>query len=72
MGFGGHGVATTTMAGEVLAAALVGEAAVPAALARFGLPPTFGLAGRLAAQSSYWWLQAQDALRGLRPARSPM
>ena len=68
MGFGGHGVATTTMAGDVLAAALTGEAPIPAALARFGLPRTFGPAGKLAAQSSYWWLQAQDALRDLRPA----
>jgi glycine/D-amino acid oxidase-like deaminating enzyme len=69
MGFGGHGVATTTMAGDVLAAALVGEAPIPPAFARYGLARTFGLAGRLAAQSSYWWQQAQDALRDARSAR---
>ena len=70
MGFGGHGCATTTLAGDLLAAALVGEAAIPTALARFGVPRTFGLAGRLAAQSTYWWLQAKDGLRDLRSART--
>lgn len=66
MGFGGHGVATTTMAGEVLACALNGDAGIPLALSRFGLQRTFGGAGRLAAQAGYWWLQGCDRVRGWR------
>jgi glycine/D-amino acid oxidase-like deaminating enzyme len=71
MGFGGHGVATTTMAGEVLTQALLGEAAIPAALSSFGLPRTFGLFGKAAAQANYWRLQTLDALRDVRPAERP-
>jgi gamma-glutamylputrescine oxidase len=63
MGFGGHGVGPTTLAGEVLAQALTGEAPVPAGFARYGLPPTMGPLGLAAAQATYWWLQARDALR---------
>jgi len=63
MGFGGHGVAPTTLAGEVVAAAIAQEAPVPAALAPYGLAPTFGPLGRAAAQASYWWYQAADAWR---------
>jgi glycine/D-amino acid oxidase-like deaminating enzyme len=65
-GFGGHGVAPTTMAGEVLAQAISGEAALPSALARFALPPTFGPLGKMAAQFTYWWMQTLDALRDWR------
>lgn len=63
MGFGGHGVAPTTMAGEVLAQALTGEAALPQGFSSYGLPSTFGALGRLAAQATYWWMQARDAWR---------
>lgn len=63
MGFGGHGVGPTTLAGEVLAQALTGEAPVPAGFARYGLPRTMGVLGLAAAQATYWWLQARDALR---------
>ena len=65
MGFGGHGVAPTTLAGEVLAQALTGEAEIPRGLASFGLAPTFGPLGKLAAQATYWWMQGRDALRNL-------
>jgi gamma-glutamylputrescine oxidase len=68
IGFGGHGVAPTTMAGELLAQALTGESPIPAAFARFGLPRTFGPIGRWAAQGTYWWMQALDALRDWRGA----
>jgi gamma-glutamylputrescine oxidase len=61
MGFGGHGVAPTTLAGEVVAAALAGDAPIPAGLASYGLRSTFGPLGRAAAQASYWWYQAKDA-----------
>ena len=63
MGFGGHGVAPTTLAGEVLASAISGQAPIPQGFAGYGLAPTHGLAGRAAAQASYWWLQWRDALR---------
>lgn len=63
MGFGGHGVAPTTLAGEVLAQALVGEAPIPAGFAAYGLPRTYGPLGLAAAQAHYWWAQARDALR---------
>lgn len=63
MGFGGHGVGPTTLAGELLAQALCGEAPVPAGFERYGLPSTMGPLGLAAAQATYWWLQARDALR---------
>ncbi|MED5621645.1 NAD(P)/FAD-dependent oxidoreductase [Ideonella sp. BN130291] len=64
MGFGGHGVGPTTLAGEVLAQALTGEAAMPAGFGHYGLPSTLGPLGLAAAQATYWWLQLRDALRG--------
>jgi gamma-glutamylputrescine oxidase len=64
-GFGGHGVAPTTMAGEVLAAAMSGEAPIPDGLRGFGLAPTFGRLGLAAAQLTYWALRLRDAM----PAR---
>jgi gamma-glutamylputrescine oxidase len=42
LGFGGHGVAPTTIGGEVLADAMTGAAPVPAQLAAYGLQPTYG------------------------------
>jgi glycine/D-amino acid oxidase-like deaminating enzyme len=62
MGFGGHGVAPTTLSGELLARAITGEAAIPSALASYGLQPVFGGLGRLAAQATYWWMQGRDAV----------
>ena len=69
MGFGGHGVAPTTLAGEVLAAAIMGGGAGAGAdeeLARFthwGLPSTGGPAGLLAAQLAYWYYDLRDWMR---------
>lgn len=63
MGFGGHGVGPTTMAGEVVAKAILGEAEVPWGFSQFGLNRTFGPAGLLAAQLNYWWLQTRDWLK---------
>jgi gamma-glutamylputrescine oxidase len=62
IGFGGHGVAPTTLGGEVLAQAMTGEAPVPEEIAAYGLEPTFGRLGLAAAQFTYWALQARDAL----------
>jgi gamma-glutamylputrescine oxidase len=54
------------MAGEVLAAAITGEAEIPSGLTRFGLPSTFGALGKMAAQATYWWMQARDIVRDWR------
>jgi gamma-glutamylputrescine oxidase len=69
IGFGGHGVAPTTLGGEVLASAMLGEAPIPPALQAYGLEPTFGTLGLLAAQGTYWALQARDALLAWRHPR---
>jgi gamma-glutamylputrescine oxidase len=63
MGFGGHGVAPTTLAGEVLARCISEQAPVPEGFARYGLPPTHGMLGLAAAQATYWALQLRDWLR---------
>lgn len=63
MGFGGHGVGPTTLAGEVLAAALRGEGAELARFGPWGLPMTGGPAGLLAAQLTYWYYELRDWMR---------
>jgi len=63
MGFGGHGVGPTTLAGEVLAAALAGESPVPESFSRYGLPSTMGPLGLAGAQATYWWYELRDFLR---------
>jgi gamma-glutamylputrescine oxidase len=62
IGFGGHGVAPTTLAGEVLAQAMAGVAPIPPAIAAYGLERTFGKLGLMAAQCTYWAMQARDTL----------
>ncbi|RFU44044.1 FAD-binding oxidoreductase [Paraburkholderia sp. DHOC27] len=69
VGFGGHGMAPTTVSGELLAAAISGERAVPEAFARFGLTPAFGAAGLVAAQLTYTAMQTRDALAERRKRR---
>jgi len=64
--FGGHGVAPTTFAGETLAAAIAENDPGWRAFADYGLVSAFKPAGFIAAQLSYWWMQAQDALRDRR------
>jgi gamma-glutamylputrescine oxidase len=68
IGFGGHGVAPTTLGGEVLARAMLGVAPVPRQFHAYGREPTFGRLGLAAAQCTYWALQARDALLSLRYA----
>ena len=63
MGFGGHGVGPTTLAGEVLAAALSGDGALMAQFGPWGLPYAGGPAGLLAAQLTYWYYELRDWLR---------
>ena len=66
VGFGGHGMAPTTVSGELLAAAIAGERPVPEAFAQFGLVPTFGPLGLAAAQFTYTAMQTRDALAAKR------
>jgi gamma-glutamylputrescine oxidase len=63
MGFGGHGVGPTTLAGEVLARALLGDAGDLQRFTSWGLPATGGRAGLLAAQLTYWYYELRDWLR---------
>lgn len=61
--FGGHGLAPTLVAGELLAAAIaVGDDGWQE-FSRFGLSRTYGPFGKWAAQLSYSWLQFKDRLR---------
>jgi gamma-glutamylputrescine oxidase len=66
VGFGGHGMAPTTVCGELLAAAIAGERPVPDAFAKFGLTHTFGAFGLAAAQLTYSAMQTRDAFAARR------
>lgn len=59
--FGGHGVAPTTFAGELLASAIADGDARWRELVDYGLPSAWKPAGFVAAQLSYWWAGAKDA-----------
>lgn len=63
MGFGGHGVGPTSLAGDVLSAALMGELSQVDQFAAWGLPTTGGPAGLLAAQLTYWYYELRDWMR---------
>lgn len=63
MGFGGHGVAPTTLAGELLSDAMLGKPGRLRSYARWGLPWTGGAAGLAAAQATYWYYGLRDFLR---------
>ena len=58
--FGGHGVATTTAIGELLARAIAEGDQDWQRFTPFGLSPTWRPLGYLAAQANYSWLQARD------------
>lgn len=62
-GFGGHGLAPTVVAGELLAAAIAQDDPGWREFSAFGLSPVFGRIGLLAAQWTYSWLQLRDRLR---------
>jgi len=66
--FGGHGVAPTTFAGELLAAAIAEGDGRWEDLAKYGVVSTFKPAGFAAAQLGYWWAQAKDNWKALREA----
>ena len=61
--FGGHGLNTTAIAGKVLAEAITGETDRIAMFAPWGLDWAGGPFGLVAAQATYWGLQAQDRWR---------
>ena len=61
--FGGHGVAPTTMAGELLASALCEGDTAWQGLSSYGLTSAWRPTGLWGAQLTYWWLQAKDRWR---------
>lgn len=61
--FGGHGLAPTTVAGDLLAAALVEGDRGWEAFAPFGLLDTVRPFGFVAAQARYSWLQFRDYVK---------
>ena len=72
MGFGGQGLATTTVAGELVASAIAEKDDRYRLFAPFGLTPTGGPVGVAAVQLSYWSYRLRDALRErLTRARQP-
>jgi gamma-glutamylputrescine oxidase len=68
--FGGHGVAPTTLAGELLASAIAQGDERWRELQDYGLVSALKPAGFVGAQLRYWWLQARDEWRALRETRS--
>ena len=64
--FGGHGLNTTAIGGRVVAEAITGESDRYRLYAPFGLSWNGSVAGRAAAQATYWTLQAMDFLRERR------
>ncbi|AXK71717.1 FAD-binding oxidoreductase [Lysobacter sp. TY2-98] len=61
--FGGHGVAPTTAAGDLVASAIAEGDTRWQLLSRYGLMPAFKPAGFLGAQLGYWWASAKDAAK---------
>lgn len=68
--FGGHGVAPTTFAGEVLASAIAHGDPRWREFNDYGLVSALKPAGFVGAQLSYWWYQAQDAWKDWREGRA--
>lgn len=61
--FGGHGLAPTCAAGELLAAAIAEDSEDWKQFADYGLPGTHRPFGYLGAQAVYWWEQGRDNLK---------
>ena len=64
--FGGHGVAPTTFAGEVLASALAEGDTRWQQFADYGLVSALKPAGFIGAQLGYWWAEFKDAWKAAR------
>ena len=67
--FGGHGVAPTTFAGELLAGAIAEGDTRWREFADYGLVSALKPAGLVAVQLRYWWLQGLDAWKDWRETR---
>ena len=67
--FGGHGVAPTTLAGEVIAAAIAESDERWREFSAYGLVSAMKPAGFLGAQVSYWWAEAKDAWKARAEGR---
>jgi len=67
-GFGGHGLNTTAMAGNLIAHAIVDGDDTWRLFLPFELIWAGGLAGRVAAQIGYWWNRGRDEIKA-RKAR---
>ena len=65
--FGGHGLNTTAMAGQLLARAIVDGDAEWRRFQRFGAPWIGGPFGRAGVQLSYWKMQLKDRYEETRP-----
>ncbi|MCG7391586.1 FAD-binding oxidoreductase [Microvirga sp. ACRRW] len=66
--FGGHGLNTTAIGGRVIAEAILGESDRYKLFAPFGLAWNGWIAGRAAAQLTYWAYQAADLFRERKSA----
>lgn len=64
--FGGHGVAPTTFAGEVIASAIAEDDTRWQEFAEYGLVSALKPAGFVGAQLSYWWAGFQDGWKDWR------
>lgn len=64
--FGGHGVAPTTHAGEVVASAIAEGDTRWKAFSNYGLVSALKPAGFMGAQLSYWWAEARDGWKDWR------
>jgi glycine/D-amino acid oxidase-like deaminating enzyme len=64
--FGGHGLNTTAIGGQLVAEAIAGDSDRYRLFERFGLAWNGGLAGRGAVQGAYWAMQAMDRIRERR------
>ena len=63
-GFGGHGLNTTAMAATILAETLAHHGKRHQIFARYGLRPSYGALGRLAARLNFWRSRSQDQKAG--------
>jgi gamma-glutamylputrescine oxidase len=68
--FGGHGVAPTTLAGEVIAAAIAEDDPRWREFADYGLVSALKPAGFVGAQLTYWWLQWLDGWKARSERRA--
>jgi glycine/D-amino acid oxidase-like deaminating enzyme len=66
-GFGGHGLNTTALAGNLIARAIVEGNDAWRLFSPFELIWAGGLAGRVAAQIGYWWRRRNDQIGAEKP-----